>query len=190
MKVQWIVLIVSLSLVAGCASVDVDVDFDPAFDFSALRTYDWMPVPDRTRVNELTVKNIRYAAERELQAKGLTRSSEAPDFLIAVHGTKERKVDVEEYGYAYGSGFYGGPRSGDRRGRPYGDARQFRHAEYRRGVDVFEYQVGTLVMDFVDAKKKELIWRGSATGATDTRFTREDIQMAVTKILENFPPSK
>jgi hypothetical protein len=190
MKVRWILLMVSLALVSGCASIDVDVDYDPGYDFSALTTYDWLPVPDKTRVNELAIKNIQYSADRQLKAKGLTRSSEAPDFLIAIHGTKEQKVDVQEYGYAYGSGFYGGPRAGDRRGRDYRDRTQFRHAEYRRGVDVYEYQVGTLVMDFVDTQKKELIWRGSATGVTDTRFTREDIQMAVTKILENFPPSK
>jgi hypothetical protein len=173
--------------------VDVDVDYDPAYDFSTLKTYAWLPVPDKSKVNQLAVKNIRYAADRQLKAKGLTRSSEAPDFLIAVHGTREKKVDVEEYGYAYGSGFYGGPHSRDRRDgrdRDYRDRTQFRHAEYRRGVDVYEYQVGTLIMDFVDTQKRELIWRGSATGATDTRFTMEDIQMAVTKILENFPPSK
>jgi hypothetical protein len=174
-----------LSLVAfavSCASVYVDYDYDPGYDFSKLRTYDWLPIPDKARVNELTIKNIQYFADQQLAAKGLRRSSGDPDFLIAIHGTKEQRVDVQEYGYAYGSGFYGRPRGG------YPGRTGPRHAEYRRGVDVYEYQVGTLVMDFVDAEKKELIWRGTATGETDTRFSREDIQMAVTKILENFPP--
>jgi hypothetical protein len=60
--------------------------------------------------------------------------------------------------------------------------------EYRRGTDTYEYEVGTLIIDFVDAKKKELIWRGIATGVVNPNITAEDIDRIVAKIMENYPP--
>jgi hypothetical protein len=62
--------------------------------------------------------------------------------------------------------------------------------EYRRGVDTYEYEVGTLVLDFVDAKKKELVWRGTASGVIDPGKTAEQIDGIIAKLLDNFPPPK
>jgi hypothetical protein len=46
------------------------------------------------------------------------------------------------------------------------------------------------VLDFVDAKKKELVWRGTASGVIDPGKTAEQINEVITKMLENFPPPK
>jgi hypothetical protein len=59
---------------------------------------------------------------------------------------------------------------------------------------VQEYEEGTLVLDFVDADTKGLVWRGVATDALDAHATPEDrgkqIQEAVTKILAKYPPAR
>ena len=59
---------------------------------------------------------------------------------------------------------------------------------------VTQYDEGTLVIDFVDMAKQELVWRGVGTGALDETPTveqrTENINNAVTKILEQFPPTK
>jgi len=189
--ILYILLIIGLAFFTGCAALDVHYDFDREVDFALIQTYDWMSVPQKTQDNELTLKHIKSAVNKQLQAKGLTVTSDSPDVLIALHGGKEKKVDVQEWGYAYrdrdyyntGSYYphmYPTPYPVDPHGRE--------NIEYRRGTDTYEYEVGTLIIDFVDAKKKELIWRGIATGVVDSNMTAEDVDRIVAKIMENYPP--
>ncbi len=173
----------------GCSSIAVNYDFDPEYNFSAIKTYDWLPVPEKVKTDELTIKHIRRAVNTQLEEKGLKLTSGNPDMLIAVHGSKEKKVDVEEYEYGYSDfgAYHAFPRwgAGPFLGRPGPD-----YYEQRSGTEKYEYEVGTLILDFVNAKNKELIWRGTASGVIDPGKTAQDINEAVTKLLENFPPAK
>jgi hypothetical protein len=189
--ILYILLIMGLGFAAGCAALDVHYDFDREVDFALIKTYDWMSVPQKTPDNELTLKHIKSGFNKQLQAKGLTVTSNNPDVLIALHGGKEKKVDVQEWGYAYRDSdyyntgqyypyMYPTPYPVEPHGRE--------NVEYRRGTDTYEYEVGTLIIDFVDSKKKELIWRGIATGVVDSNMTAEDIDRIVAKIMENYPP--
>ena len=189
--ILYILLIMGLGFTAGCAGLDVHYDFDREVDFALIQTYDWMSVPQKTRDNELTLKHMKSAVNKQLQAKGLTVTSNNPDVLIAMHGGKEKKVDVQEWGYAYRDRDYynTGPYYPYMYPTPYPvDPHGRENIEYRRGTDTYEYEVGTLIIDFVDAKKKELIWRGIATGVVDSNMTAEDIDRTVAKIMENYPP--
>jgi Domain of unknown function (DUF4136) len=189
--IVYILLIMGLVFAAGCAGLDVHYDFDREVDFALIQTYDWMSVPKKTQDNELTLKHMKSAVNKQLQAKGLTVTSNNPDVLIAMHGGKEKKVDVQEWGYAYRDRDYynTGPYYPYMYPTPYPvDPHGRENIEYRRGTDTYEYEVGTLIIDFVDAKKKELIWRGIATGVVDSNMTAEDIDRTVAKIMENYPP--
>lgn len=94
-----------------------------------------------------------------------------PDFLIAQHIGRKDQVQVTSYGYGYGSniGYWG---SG--------------------GVSTYEYEEGSLILDFVDAKSNEMIWRGVAKGDVNRVNTPEKsekiIDEAVHDILINYPP--
>jgi hypothetical protein len=184
MKLMAIFSILWVSIfVAGCASMSVNYDYDQRINFASLKTYDWLPAPRKAEVDQLTIRNIEFAVDKQLKAKGLGMSSETPDFLIAVHITKQRKVDTEQWGYAYGNGnfFYG------RRFSRFGGAPS--DYQFRRGTDTYVYDIGTLIIDFVDTKTRELIWRGTATAEIDPSAPSMDlINKAVSKILENFPP--
>ena len=185
-----IVIIIS----GGCASLSVNYDFDPQYNFASVHSYDWMPVPQKAKTDELALKHIQYSVNNVLQGKGLRMNSLSPDVLVAVHGGKERKVDVQEWGYGYANHdyFYGGPYGGPYHGRrgPYLHSPRT-DFEYRRGVDRYEYDIGTLVIDIISAKSKELIWRGTASGVIDPNApSRDTIAHAVNKILEHFPPQE
>jgi hypothetical protein len=186
---QYIMLFFCSVLFTGCASFDVNYDYDQTVDFASIKKYDWMPVSMKSWGNELTVKHIKLAANKQLQAKGLSISSANPDILIALHGGKEKKVGVQEWGYAYRdndvyhSGLYS-PRPLYR--EPLGRD----SVEYRKGTETYEYEVGTIILDFVDAHKKELVWRGIAPGVVNPHMTPEDINVIVAKILMNYPPPK
>ncbi len=61
-------------------------------------------------------------------------------------------------------------------------------------TDVREYTEGTLIIDFVDPKADQLIWRGTGQSRLSESKTPEErtenINEAVAKILAQFPPKK
>lgn len=189
MKQRFYPLIGLLLFCAACATFSVSYDFDPEADFTVMKTYGWKPIPEKKQVNEITLKRIKLAVAQQLQAKGFSQSSDNPDMLIALHVGKQKKVDTQEWGYQYGDVDSFVNVAPSRRFifvQP--PAREY--SEYRRGIDTYEYEEGTLVLDFVDAKKKTLIWRGTATSVIDPQKPGEQINEIVAKMLENFPPGK
>ena len=175
--------LVVLSLV-GCSSISTSTDYDPEIDFTKYKTFMWyageMPADDELVKYPLVKKRIANSIVKSLAAKGFTEGTEDNyDFVIIMHaGTKER-MQVNTYNYGgYGYGGYG-------RGGWGGGGMS--------STDVNYYDEATIVVDMVDAKKKELAWRGTATGiVTKSNLTQEEAQEradnVMGKILADFPP--
>lgn len=164
----------------GCSTISTNYDYDTATDFSRLRTYDWMKVPPSSQTSPFVLDRIKTATDRVLHAKGYQQTSNNPDFLLAAHAGQQSKIQVTDWGYGYGYA----PR-----------ARRYRGGRYRGGgLDVYEYHEGTLILDVVDARSKNLIWRGTATGTIDPGATPEKktqkIDDAVQEVLRDFPPPR
>lgn len=171
MKLPQIICLICLGIfAASCSGIRVQSDFDPNTNFAGLKTYDWMPVPEDLGINDLDLARLKKAVDSQMAGKGYPLSSEDPDFRIAVHFSSENKVSVSNTGYGYYyDGFYGST-----------------------GVRTYEYEEGTLVLDFVDKDSKTLFWRGAATGELQDLKTPErrekEINEVVEKILKRFPP--
>jgi hypothetical protein len=63
---------------------------------------------------------------------------------------------------------------------------------YGRNIDVTSYTEASLILDIVDTKIKELVWRGIGIKAIETNKSPEErtktIDEAVEKILGEYPP--
>jgi hypothetical protein len=163
-------------LFASCSSVNVATDYREDVDFFAYRTFDWMKGPQglqsSMRVGPTMDNRIKRAIEAELIAKGLQRSlgGRRPDLLVVYHTAMNADIDRTYYDvWGYG-----------RRGR-------WRHGT----VVVVDRQArGTMVIDLVDRRDNELVWRGTATGVVSSRSeARKRVFEAVARILEAYPPS-
>jgi len=169
------VTIFLLVLASGCATVSVQHDYDTSVDFGVMKSYAWLKVPSGQELDDITIKRVKSAVDSQLALKGITISKDDPDFTIAVHGKIKNKVDTVDWGYRYGryDRYYSG----------YGGSRR---------IDTYEYDEGTLLIDFVDAESGDLIWRGSGTGVLDPSASPEKrekgVNEAVAKILAKFPP--
>jgi hypothetical protein len=156
----------------SCSTYGVKYDYDLQANFAEFKTFDWMQIPEKPDIESLIVQRVKNAVNAELKAKGLMMSSNNPDFLIAEHLGKKDKVRVSNWGYGYGS-----------------------YGRYRRsgGISAYKYEEGVLILDFVDTKSKQLIWRGSATAVVQNVNTPEKseklINAAVKEILKKYPPS-
>ena len=188
---------------AGCATLQVETDYDPEVSLTHLSTYDWVDQEAGTSSDPavdspLLKRHIRDAVESELGTMGYRKAtSDTPDFRIAYSVTAEEKSRIDgSYGYGgYGYGGYGSYGGsfglslyGGRYLRPYYG---YPGAGYVGAGRVREYLKGTLVLDMIDVRTEEVIFRGWASKSLDSDPSPKKVRMYVTEaveeILEDFP---
>ncbi len=176
MKTIGIVLGFAAALVlVGCSSVTVTNDYDHEFNVAPVKSYQWATeaqniispdIASATFQNQLIEKRFKDAVNTQLATTGLTKDSTAPDMYIAYHTGTQQKTQVTDYGYGYGR--WGG------------------------NYDVSTYTQGTIILDFIDAKSKTLVWRSVATGALSSRpdpnKASEIMGDLVERMLKDYPP--
>lgn len=177
MKTIKFLPVLLLFVLASCSSVRVNSDYDKNVDFNQFKTYAYQKSGiDKVEISDLDKKRILRAIDNQLTAKGLTKS-ETPDLLVNIFTKEREQVDVNTFnaGFGYGWGFGWNPFF-------YGGS----------STSVNRYSEGTLFIDLIDAKKKELIWQGEGEGTLtkDTNKKDEVINEFVTKILAQYPPKK
>ena len=164
-----------IATLASCSSVMVNADFDKKATFTNYKTYAYLKSGvDKAEIADLDKKRILYAIEEVLATKGFVKS-ENPDVLVSIF-TKEREVvnvyNNMNYGFGWGWGW-----------NPY----------WGMGMgfsNVTRTPEGTLFIDIIDAKTKDLVWQGEGTGYLTKNTNKKDarIKEFVTKILEQYPP--
>jgi len=176
MKNFKLVLLLSLFIFTGCSSVKVYDDYDKNADFTQFKTYAFQKSGiDKVEISDLDKKRILRAIDEQMALKGFTKS-ETPDLLVNIFTKEREQVEVSQFnaGWGYGWGYGWNP--------------------YMWGgnTSVSSYVEGTLYIDLIDAKKKELIWQGQGVGVlTQDREKKEKlISEYVTKILAQYPPVK
>ncbi len=155
-------------------SISVYSDFDKSIDFSQYKTYAFHRSGiDKVQISELDKKRILYAIEIELDKKGMSKS-ETPDLLINIFTKEREQVDVNQYNAGWGYGWRWGWNPYLWGGQTY----------------VTTSTEGTLYIDLIDAKKKELVWQGEGVGyLTQNRNEKAgQINAFVAKILAQYPP--
>ena len=168
-------LITSFLIFVSCSSITVNQDYNTEFDFSKWKTFAFIPIPESAGIDQINATRLGNSVTKQLEAKGY-KLQEPADFGVAFQFGKQQVTDVTSYGgygYGWGWGGYG-----------YGPG---------GGVDVTQYEQGTLIIDFVDMKANKLEWRGTGQGALDDNPSVEDrianIDTAVAQILAQFPPT-
>ena len=170
------VLATVLLFLLGCASFPVSTDYDPGFDFSKLRSWDWAPVEPTISIGDprlqgdLMRARVERAVQATLTARGFERVKSGADFWIVYHLASETKLDVDTI---YRTGPYG-------------------RYTWPEQTIVREYEQGTLLLDVLDPKSGLLVWRGSSHARIRERAEPEArderARAAVEAILAQFPP--
>jgi hypothetical protein len=111
-------------------------------------------------------------------AKGFMKS-ENPDMLVSFFTKSRERVNVNQNNNAgFGWGFGWNP---------------WMMNGMNNNINVSQFTEGTLFVDFIDAKKKELVWQGIGTGALkiDNRENKDArIKEFVKEIISKFPPEE
>jgi hypothetical protein len=153
------------------AAQSVSYDYDRSANFSKFRTYAWARGTELG--DELNHKRVVLAIDAQLAAKGMSRveGEQNPDVLVAYHVGFDENLQIN--GFRTG---FGGPRFGNVSGT----------ATTKKIVS------GTLVVDMMDAKTRNIVWRGFAERDLNPTAKPEkrdkNIAKATAKIFKNYPP--
>lgn len=187
LAVTGLALTLGVTSCATTANVGVTSDFDHAVNFRAYKTWAWYPKqandteggPARG-YESFTDQRIRDAVSKDLTAKGLTEvaNNASPDVYVAYSVRVENKQQLAG-GYPYGG--YGYPYYG----YGYGG-----FGGYPYGGGSYNYKAGTVIIDIVDARRKELAWRGTGQAQLNQNsISEEETYRIVNSVLGNYPPT-
>ncbi len=173
---KLIPLLLIAAVFTSCSSVRVVTDYDLQANFGEYNNYAfYKPGIDQAEISDLDKRRILRAIDSELSAKGMMKNENA-DLLVSIF-TKERdRVDVynNNFGWGWGWGwnpwFYGG----------------------FNGSNVSTTTEGTLYIDLVDAKTKQLVWQGIGSMRLHQYDNIEKkearIREIVQEIIAQYPP--
>ena len=186
--------LVALAMVlsSGCAAykMNANAQYHESTDFSGLRDYSWVANQKDDgsadpRINFKFVEpRLRTAVEEELDSKGYAKASNNPDFMLSFYVSRQDRQRVNrdtETGDGPGAGLkYMDPALEG--GWTYSGSETYVH----------EFSVGTLILDVMDTKSKQLVWRGTAQAQFNPEISFEQkekkIDQVVQKLLAQFPP--
>jgi hypothetical protein len=155
----------------ACATTNISSFVERGSDVRPYRTYSWGPANVQTTGdprldnNRFFQERVEAAVERNLNARGFERATEAPDLLVRYYASVEQQVN------ANGTD------------RPYVSCEDCRP---------FVFDAGTIVVDLIDARTRRLVWRGWAEGSIDgvidnQAWMEKRVDEAVARILERLP---
>jgi hypothetical protein len=183
-KILSLIALASVVL-TSCSSVRVLSDYNQEANFNQYKSYAFYKTGiDKAQISDLDKKRILYAIEDEMASRGFVKS-ENPDLLISIFTKEEERVDVynNNFGWGWGGAWGWGPAWAWGPGWGWGGW----------GPNVSTRTQGSLYIDLIDTKNRELVWQGKGEGTLSNTKNIEKkeqrIKEFVSQILEQYPPN-
>ncbi len=171
MNKSIVMMTVLLLAALPAAAQKIYVDWDRAANFNSFKTFAWAETaPTSLEANYPLVHSlIKNAIEYEMASGGLVEKTDDPDLYVTYHTSSNESVQfmTTSFGYSYGP-YWGGSGASS--------------------AMTTSWAKGTLVVDIWDARKKEAVFRGSASKvlSEDPNKALKQIDASITKIADKF----
>jgi Domain of unknown function (DUF4136) len=155
----------------ACSTLKIKVGWDQNVDFSKYYTWAWKD--DGSIRDPVWKKRFQDVLADVLAAHKLAPIDTNADLWVVVHARLSSETEVVPYSPAWGYAW--GP--------------------WATAYFPTEYQipVGTILIDMVDARQKQLVWRGKAQDAIRAGRTNEQREQTLTQVLTQlfagYPPA-
>ena len=174
--------LMALVFLSSCVSVRVLSDYDKEADFNSYTSYAFYKTGiDKAHISDLDKKRILKSIDAELSSRGMVKS-ENPDILVSIFTKEREQVDVYNnywgggFGWGWSPWYWGG----------YGPGWGW------NSPAVSTRTQGSLYIDLIDAKSKELVWQGKGVGTLSNTKNiekkEERIREFVSEIMSQYPP--
>ncbi|MVM41600.1 DUF4136 domain-containing protein [Spirosoma sp. HMF3257] len=171
-----VALLLTTSL-SWAQNITIDADKKLNTDFSKYKTYAWTSQVDNKLdpgfyfLNDLELKErVRNAVAFALDGRGYTFNRQSPDLLVNFR-VFDRPTTIKGYA-GYGTTYFGN--------------NEVREPDDQTSFDV---KAGSLIVNLVDKKTGQVVWRGLASGLTNNNgFDRDHnkIKQAINLMFEKY----
>lgn len=195
LKLFSLVLFAVLMFASCKSSLTVTTDYDRTVDFSKYKTFGIYQLDSENQsVNQLNRNRIYNAIKASLIERGLTESA-TPDLwvngLIFVEARESHSSTTTTSGMSMGMGGMG--MGGFHRPYMWGGPMMMTGSSIARTDHNVEiYHKGSLMIDLIDAKTKNLVWHAAGNREIDKNFREnadEKISKYISRMLGSFPPA-
>lgn len=158
------------ALTLACSTMTTNVDYDHTINWSQFHTFQ---IAEGTKDPvTFTQKRIEDGITQQLTAKGWQAVTSNPDLLVYTHvvlSTEKQwnATSMGGFGYRGWGGMGGGMATATQTTIP----------------------IGTLIVDMVNPKTHEMVWRGTAQDqVSSTGADKGQVDAAMQALFKNFPP--
>jgi len=99
--IALVAVFAAIAIASGCTTISksttITYSYEPRFSFPDAKTYKWDQAKPAYRQDSLLEANVRFLADRQLEAKGLTSRTDKADLLVWI------SYDFDPLYYGYGS---------------------------------------------------------------------------------------
>ena len=174
MKSLGLCVLLAVVVVAGCGGpmVDVSQKFEQTTDFEAYKTYAWIDGGSQSGIKigggrDIDLdKIIREAVETQMGQKGFVKVTSNAQVLVKYFAQVAKTYYVSDFGMHY--------------------------HEKTGWTDTESAVDGQLTIDFLDAEKEIIVWRGIALVALNVdpnvSIVTKNVNRTVEKMLKQYPP--
>ena len=178
-------------LIIGCGT-KVETDKKTTRDLSKYSSYSFLPNQDTIKnsdydnayVNEVVIDEIN----QNLREGGYKLERNQPDLLVYYHLMFDEEMAVSadpvytNYSY-YRPGYYVGPYYRDYAYNNYFTVPRISGT----GIEQVPYKEGTIVVDLIDRRTNEIVWRGRAEDIVNRDNLEQELRSYVDAIFEEYP---
>ena len=173
----WALGLLALGVTIACSQFTVRTERDPDADFTRYRSFGWLPIAQAAPIDQDTgdrdlTKRVYSAVEARLAGKGYApAASDAADLLVTFRVLRMADYEAPHFSYTM----------------------PWRMGAYRDALHASgdSYDRGSLIIDVIDRRANELVWRGSASArllpSMSYAKSVERIDAAVQQILAPLP---
>ena len=168
-------ILVVLTFAVSAHAQKIKVEYDKTLDFSQFKTYAFDAMSETGK--PMLRLAIQGAIVEDLNKHGLTQVAEHPDLYVQMYGATEHDFTAHYHDPVYGGAIP--PLN-------YGVVMWHNIPGTTATVVIPK---GTLVIDLVDANKKQLVWRGVAKAKLSDQRDKllDQVNTAVEKMLAQYP---
>jgi hypothetical protein len=177
-RAQFLLWLLVLFTCVGAQAQKIKVEYDKSFDFSKFKTF--AMDANKESAKPMLRLAILGAIQDDLTKRGLKQVADNPDIFVQVYGATDTDFTTH-----YHDPLYGGTIPSINSGIT------LWHNIPGTNTTVV-IPKGTLVVDLIDARQKQLVWRGIAKQNLSDRRDEllDQVNAAVEKMFKQYPVAK
>lgn len=185
------VLVLLAALFAGCTAYQYYAIESPRATFPKYRTFAWLPAADTTgHYSDIADEKIKDEVTAQLERRNLKLEPARPDLLVRYTIQVNDRVRIYNrpvYVYGPRTIYHGVTRNRYGRYFYFGYPSNFM-VYVGDDIERVPYREGTLIIDLIERKSRQVIWRGYGIGdVDDPQRAINDIPRVVEGILNKLP---